>query len=346
MSQPDRSANGPERRLLRGRRLTDRQTAILEMVSDGLGNKAIASLLGISEQAVKEHVSTLLRLLAAPNRAALGDAAATRRFVGTADIDPDWLRFLFQEAPLRVAVFTGPDLVFVAANKAYQAASGDRALIGRRYRDVFPERGESLALLGRVYATGERSVGVDLPRRFRRAESAVEEDGYVTAVVEPLPGGDGATSGVAVFSMDVTDVVRARRQLRELEAEELAILDQLPSGVIVVDREGYVLKVNQAARQILPHANTSGTAWDLMGLRELATERELPREERPLMRALHGERVPDTELVAIIGTTGQRVAIRASAAPLLDTDGGVRAALVIFTPTARQPGKRSGEPSM
>src|SRR5206468_2696053 len=70
--------DGAERRRTRGRRLTDRQTAVLELVANGLGNKEIAHELGISEQAIKEHVSALLRRLEANNRAALADVAVIR----------------------------------------------------------------------------------------------------------------------------------------------------------------------------------------------------------------------------------------------------------------------------
>src|SRR5713226_8693782 len=104
---------GRERRNTRGRRLTDRQTAVLELVATGLGNKEIGHELGISEQAVKEHVSNLLRLLAAPNRAALGDAAATLRMVGTTDVAPEWLGLLFLRAPLMIALLEGPEHRFI-----------------------------------------------------------------------------------------------------------------------------------------------------------------------------------------------------------------------------------------
>src|SRR6266849_4055456 len=189
-----------ERRTLRpsgGRRLTDRQASILELVAAGKGNKEIAFELGISEQAVKEHVSRLLHRFAVTNRAALGDAAATMRFVGTFAIDPDWLRFLFQHAPMHVAVLEGPKHRFVAVNDAYRVASGGRDLEGHEYEEAFPDRKSSLELLDRVYATGEPFAAAEIPRRFTRLVGAPEEDGYVAVVLQPLPGPDGTTGGVA-----------------------------------------------------------------------------------------------------------------------------------------------------
>lgn len=55
------------------------------MVARGMENKEIAKRLGITEQAVKEHVSTLLRNLGVRNRAALAEAATTHRLTGRFD---------------------------------------------------------------------------------------------------------------------------------------------------------------------------------------------------------------------------------------------------------------------
>ncbi len=138
-----------ERRHTRGRRLTDRQTAVLEFVAAGLGNKEIAHELGISEQAVKEHVSNLLRLLAAPNRAALGEAAAMLQFVGTADLGPEWLGLLYLRAPLLIALLEGADHRFISVNEAYRRAAGPRELLGHTFRQAYPE---SHLVLGILYA--------------------------------------------------------------------------------------------------------------------------------------------------------------------------------------------------
>src|SRR5260370_34787337 len=129
----------PERRRTRGRRLTDRQTAVLELVATGLGNKEIAHELGISEQAVKEHVSNLLRLLAAPNRAALGEAAAMLQFVGTADLSAEWLGLLFLRAPLLIRLLEGPDHRYPSVNEAYRRAPGPPELLGATFPQAYPD---------------------------------------------------------------------------------------------------------------------------------------------------------------------------------------------------------------
>ncbi len=65
----------------RARRLSPRQTQVLEAVANGLTNKEIARNLGVSEQAVKAHVSRLLLRFHARTRTALVRAAARNRAI-------------------------------------------------------------------------------------------------------------------------------------------------------------------------------------------------------------------------------------------------------------------------
>lgn len=325
-----RASDAEERRRAPGRRLTDRQTAILELVATGLENKEIAHELGISEQAVKEQVSILLRLLAAPNRAALGDAAATRRFVGDAAIDAEWLRYLFQEAPMHVAIVSGPEHVFVAVNDAYGRAIGGRDVVGLRYADAFPERRESLQLLDGAFRSGLQDVLTELPRQLFRGDGFAVA-GHVTVVLQPLPGTGALPSGIAIFSLDVTDSVRARERLRELEAEQLAVLDQLPLGVVVINREGLIVRVNQVAAGLIGRPATGVPPSQLIGLQDAATGEEVPATARPLARALMGERVLEAEYLGIVRTTGEKIVLRVSASPLFDEAGAVRGAIGVFS---------------
>jgi len=49
--------------------LTKRRLEILRLIAQGYPNKVIAADLGISEQTVKNHVSSILSILGAGNRA-------------------------------------------------------------------------------------------------------------------------------------------------------------------------------------------------------------------------------------------------------------------------------------
>ena len=60
---PDRAEDPP---LLES--LTDRETQVLELLAEGLSNKAIAVRLGISDQTIKFHVASIAGKLGAHNR--------------------------------------------------------------------------------------------------------------------------------------------------------------------------------------------------------------------------------------------------------------------------------------
>lgn len=48
--------------------LTPREAQVLELVADGLSNKAIAGILGISDETIKFHLGSILGKLGASNR--------------------------------------------------------------------------------------------------------------------------------------------------------------------------------------------------------------------------------------------------------------------------------------
>jgi len=332
MSDPNRVET--ERRRTPGRRLTDRQTAVLELVSTGLENKEIGHRLGISEQAVKEHVSNLLRLLSAPNRAALADAAATLRVVGSTDVASEWLGLVFLHAPMLAALHEGPEHRFIAVNDAYRRAAGPRELVGRTFREAFPDLEEAgiKTFLDQAYATGAPVSATDIPARWHRGNDGGLEPGYMTVLIEPMRHADGSVGGVAQFSIDVTKEVEAREAADLLAGEQLAILDQLPCGVIVVDREGYVIKMNDTGRRMVPWDGAARTRpSQLLELRDPVTGGDLDESARPLMLALKGERFPETDCVGVVLETGERLSLRVSAAPLFDDKGGVRGAVAVFT---------------
>lgn len=307
---------------------------MLELVASGLENKEIAHRLGISEQAVKEHVSNLLRVLAAPNRAALGDAAATLRFAGTFDLEASWLPFLFRKAPIRIAIFAGPEHRLVAANEEHMVTvQGREDVIGKTFTELYPDIADGQELLDRAYRTGERVLLHERETRYARGEGGALANGHVTVILQPLPGGDEKPAGVAVLSVDITDSVRSRRRVQELETERLAILDQLPSGVVTVDAKGTITGLNATGRKILGVGDEvlGDSAWTTVML--LSRDgKPLSAGERPMGRALRGERVEEVDCRGQVGANGRMLDIRVSAAPLFDEEGRVRGAIAVFTP--------------
>ena len=201
-----------------GRRLTDRQAALLSYIAAGLENKEIAQRLGIAEQTVKEQVSNLLSILAARNRAKLAEIATQLRILGTT-IEPAWLDYFFNKAPFGIAIMRGPEFRNVTHNDYYRRCVGGRELAGKTLREVFPDWApESYAVFERAYSTGEPVTAHEYAARWDRL-GAGPEDGFADFVLQPLRDDAGVVNGMLMMCVDVTDTVRARRTAEDLPAE-------------------------------------------------------------------------------------------------------------------------------
>jgi len=313
------------------RPLTARQRQVLDLVVQGLGNKAIAGELGISEQAAKEHVSTLLRRFGATSRAALAEIGTQLQILGSTDVDVSWLPYLFVAAPIGMQVLRGPDYQVVAINHTARKAA-DRDVVGLTFGDAFPEAAPLLLpLLDEVYATGEPHSESEFEAIWVR--DGVLQPSYGDFVLQPIREPDGPVTGVMIFGADVTERVMTRRRADELSAEQLAIFDLMNDGVVVADATGAVVKVNDAARRI------AGVPLDLnmlvghqVALAQLrhADGRAVAHAEAPLVRALGGETVAWADYVAFNAKRQADVRLRVSAKPMRSREGSIAGAVLVF----------------
>lgn len=70
----------------RGRKVTERETEILQLVAEGLGNKEIAHRLCISESTVRNHLHNILDKLHLQNRVQLAMYASRQGIVGRGNL--------------------------------------------------------------------------------------------------------------------------------------------------------------------------------------------------------------------------------------------------------------------
>ena len=125
------------------------------------------------------------------------------------------LRSVFEQAPVAVAVLEGPEHVYTIVSPLYAESPGaGRPLLGRRVREAFPEiEGTGyFEVMDRVYETGdpffagERSV-------FLFRGGTEPEERFFNVGYQPLREVDGRVYAIASVSYDVTEQVRARREL-------------------------------------------------------------------------------------------------------------------------------------
>jgi PAS domain S-box-containing protein len=146
-------------------------------------------------------------------------------------IERSRLTELFEQAPAFIATVRGPNHLFEMVNHSYQNLVGSRDLIGRSVLEALPEAEQQgfVALLDRVYQTGEIHVAHAARISLSRTPGEPPEDRYLDYVYQPMREIDGSTSGVIALGVDVTERRRAEQAL--LKAEKLAAVGRLASSI-------------------------------------------------------------------------------------------------------------------
>ncbi len=123
------------------------------------------------------------------------------------------LEAIFQKAPVAISILRGPTHVFEIANERYRKISGRENPIGRTVAEVSPEAAEQgfVALLDRVYQSGERFVAEAQLIRLNTGAGGAPVDYFFDILYEPLADVSGKVTGIAAIGYDVTATVAARR---------------------------------------------------------------------------------------------------------------------------------------
>lgn len=143
------------------------------------------------------------------------------------------------------------------SNPINNAWVGHRALVGRPVREAFPEAETDgfLALLDRVYRTGEPFSTTEMPLRLAQPDGTVREL-FINFVYQATRDAQGDIDGIAGFAFEVTAQVLARRKIEalaeELQAGEARLRTLVESniiGIIFWDIEGGISEANDAFLQ-------------------------------------------------------------------------------------------------
>lgn len=129
------------------------------------------------------------------------------------------LRSVVLQAPVPMAMHEGPEHRYVLVNDAYKRVSGGRDVTGLTLREAFPEVIDQgiPELFDHVYTTGEPWTGPETHLHYDRLGQG-PEDAWFDLRYDPVTDPDGRITGILNFSVDVTDHVRARREVERLLA--------------------------------------------------------------------------------------------------------------------------------
>lgn len=149
---------------------------------------------------------------------------AARRSEDAAQREREKLSRLFRQAPAMIVFHRGPTHVFEFLNAEASRIIAP-SVLGKPFREAFPEGyADHLSMLDRVFQTGERSVGVEIPMAF--TQNGVEHERFFNMVYEPYRNADERTEGVMSFGFEVTDQVLSRRKV-EAVVQELEVAHRM-----------------------------------------------------------------------------------------------------------------------
>ncbi|MBF5043901.1 PAS domain-containing sensor histidine kinase [Aggregicoccus sp. 17bor-14] len=177
-----------------------------------------------------------LELRAPGARAALCARVSTLVRLGQlAHLQRHSLAALFEQAPAFIAHVSGPTHVFDMANAAYVRLFGGRALLGKPLREVLPElEGQPyFELLDRVYATGEPFTAREMPARLDREGNGTVSEVLVTFVFQPTRAPGGQVDGILIHAVEVTELVRARKEAEAAQQAQAGLLQALAAQSLV-----------------------------------------------------------------------------------------------------------------
>jgi PAS domain S-box-containing protein len=149
------------------------------------------------------------------------------------------LRSLFAEAPALIAVLHGPKHIYELANPLYMRLVGNRQIIGKPIREALPELKDQgiYELLDNVYKTGKSFIGNDVLVKLERGHAELEET-YFDFIYQASHDAEGKIDGILLHAVDVTEQVKARKQIEE----QNQVLEMITSGASLPEALEFLIR--------------------------------------------------------------------------------------------------------
>jgi PAS domain S-box-containing protein len=161
---------------------------------------------------------------------------------------------IFALVPAVVGVIQASDLRYVLANLGLRRLFGDRPLVGKTVIEAHPDLvGQSFfERVEEVVQTGEAYVGNEVHLRVDPGHDGQAVEEFFNIVLQPMQSSSGDVESVLLFAVEVTDQVRARRDVELLAAElqhseeQFRLLaETMPQLVWTTNPAGYYEYFNQ-----------------------------------------------------------------------------------------------------
>lgn len=223
----------------------------------------------------------------------------------------------------------------IRANHNMMTEAGHQVL-GLSYRDNFEKRHlrwpDGRPVAPEEMAAHRALQGEVVTNEEMLTTTALGEDRSILTSAAPLYK-DGQIDGAVASWRDVSELRRVQNELGTNQEFLQSVLNQMPSGVLVVDAKSHrVLTGNQGMHEIWGRDMTGVVMSDfLQGIHATGPHGDFKSaEDWPVMRAIRGE-VVSNEVVRVLRPDGALRHVAANAAPIRDDEGRIFAAVVTAT---------------
>lgn len=176
------------------------------------------------------------------------------------------LQNLFMEAPALIGIMRGPEGRVELFNPHFMKLWNYRDVMGKPFREAFHElEGQGwFEIREQVYRTGQSIVGTEREARFDRNGDGQWEQMFFNFVYQATHDANGVVDGVAIYGVEVTDQVLARRraeaiahELRTTQERLQLLMDSAKDyAIFAVDMNGRITNWNAGAERVFGYAES------------------------------------------------------------------------------------------
>lgn len=283
-----------------------------------------------------EEENRVLRAQAAQSAHAAGDADTAARECQRQQLV---CARIVQEAPVGIAILTGPEYRITLANPAFARYTGRKdGMTGHTLAEVLGAGiAQLLPLLEAVRRTGHPSQAFDMP--FTLSSNTDEQTVYFSIILSALLNDQQETTDLLLLVTDSTERVCASQEQERLLYEvgrHAAALDatlaSITDALLIFAADGTITRTNATADRWLGLSpeERHGSLSDIWSHRRIENQQgiRLQLSQLPSMRALQGEQVQG-EIIAIHPPEHSTVWLSVSAGPIRTPDGQVIGAVTV-----------------
>ncbi len=160
-------------------------------------------------------------------------------------------RNMVRQAPIGICIIAAEDLMIQEVNDAYLELVGKKRedFEGLTIWQVVAEAAEVYApIMNEVISSGKAFVARE--HEVMLIRHGVEENVVLDFVYEPISYGDGVVNAIMVLAIDVTDKIKARRSIEEVEERIRMSVEAADIGTFDVDLVNNITKSSDRFKQI------------------------------------------------------------------------------------------------